>query len=86
MRQRGERGTAAQRTVERCHLGHGRVNISRVGIGHRLNDDRGVAPHDDIADGDTDRMASCKGAVKELLHRVELVVACSRRYLCLDTV
>ena len=39
-----------------------------------------------IADGDTDRTASCKGAVEELLHRVELVVACSRRYLCLDTV
>ncbi len=36
--------------AQRRHLPHGAVNIGRVGIGHRLHDDRRAAAHDDAAD------------------------------------
>ncbi len=38
------------------HLAHGRLDIGGVGIGHRLDDDRGAAAHHHATDIDADRL------------------------------
>ena len=39
---------------QRRDLGGGRLDIGRVGIGHRLHDDGGIAAQRDVADPDRD--------------------------------
>ena len=49
------------RLEERRHLGDRRVDIGRIGVGHRLHDDRRAAADDDAADIDGDRAPPWQG-------------------------
>ena len=51
------------RARERRHLPRGRLHIGRVGVGHRLHDDRSAAADDHAADIDRDRAMARRDAV-----------------------
>ena len=44
---------------QRRHLARGALDVGRVGVGHRLHDDRRVAADGDAADIDGDRFMTC---------------------------
>jgi hypothetical protein len=58
--------------IERGNLRDGQINIGRIGIGHRLDDDGGAAAHHDAADVHTDRRTAIEGGGEISGHRRRL--------------